>query len=65
MQKEILKKLMDEANQCPILIYSTDLLTFKCNIESTIRKVKKKLGALHTLQGEIDYEITIKHLDDE
>jgi len=56
---------MDEANQCPILIYSTDLLTFKCNIESTIRKVKKKLGALHTLQGEIDYEITIKHLDDE
>lgn len=56
---------MDKANQCPILIYSTDLLTFKCNIESTIRKVKKKLGALHTLQGEIDYEITIKHLDDE
>lgn len=65
MQKDVIQKLMDEANTSPVLKYDSNLLKFKYNIESTIRKVKKRLGALQALNGEVDYEITLKHLDEE
>ena len=51
--------------KAPELEYSDNLLIFKENIESTIKLVKRRLGLLQTLLGEVDYELTISHTDEE
>ena len=63
MQKNIIQKLIEEANKSPSLEYNENLLVFKENLKDTIKQVKKRLGILQTLEMEIDYELTISHAD--
>ena len=65
MQKNVIQELIKEANKSPTLEYSNNILIFKDNIKDTIRAVKRRLGILQTLEMEIDYEITVNHIDDE
>lgn len=65
MDKSVIQKLIKEVTKAPELEYSDNLLIFKENIESTIKLVKRRLGLLQTLLGEVDYELTISHIDDE
>lgn len=65
MQKNVIQELIKEANKSPTLEYSNNILIFKDNIKDTIRVVKRRLGILQTLEMEIDYELTVNHIDDE
>lgn len=65
MQKNVIQELVKEANKLPELEYSDNMLIFKENVQYTIRQVKKRLGILQTLESEIDFKLTISHLDDE
>ncbi len=65
MQKNVIQELIKEANKSPTLEYSNNILIFKDNIKDTIRAVKRRLGILQTLEMEIDYELTVNHIDDE
>ena len=65
MQKNIIQELIKEANKGAILEYSDNILIFKENLKDTIKAVKRRLGILQTLEMEIDYELTINHVDDE
>ena len=65
MQQDVINKLIQQANKLPVLEYSSNLITFKNNIDSTIREVKQRLGILQTLKAEIDYQLTLTHTDDE
>lgn len=65
MQKNVIQGLIKEANKSPILEYSDNILIFKDNLKDTIKAVKRRLGILQTLKMEIDYELTISHVEDE
>ena len=65
MQRSVIQELINEANKSPTLEYSNNILIFKDNIKDTIRAVKRRLGILQTLEMEIDYELTVNHVDDE
>ena len=65
MQKSIIQELIKEANKSPILEYSDNILIFKENLKDTIKAVKRRLGILQTLEMEIDYELTVSHIEDE
>ena len=65
MQKNVIQELIKEANKSPTLEYSDNILIFKDNLKDTIKAVKRRLGILQTLEMEIDYELTISHLEDE
>ena len=65
MQKNIIQELIKEANKGPILEYSDNILIFKENLKDTIKAVKRRLGILQTLEMEIDYELTVSHIEDE
>lgn len=65
MQKSVIQELIKEANKSPTLEYSDNILIFKDNVKDTIRAVKRRLGILQTLEMEIDYELTVNHVDDE
>ena len=65
MQRNIIQELIKEANKSPTLEYSDNILIFKENLKDTIKAVKRRLGILQTLEMEIDYELTINHVDDE
>lgn len=65
MQKNVIQELIKEANKSPTLEYSNNILIFKDNIKDTIKAVKRRLGILQTLEMEIDYELTVNHVDDE
>lgn len=65
MQKNVIQELIKEANKSPTPEYSNNILIFKDNIKDTIRAVKRRLGILQTLEMEIDYELTVNHIDDE
>ena len=65
MQKNVIQELIKEANKSPTLEYSNNILIFKDNVKDTIRAVKRRLGILQTLEMEIDYELTVNHVDDE
>ena len=65
MQKNVIQELIKEANKSPTLEYSNNILIFKDNLKDTIKAVKRRLGILQTLEMEIDYELTINHVDDE
>ena len=65
MQKNVIQELIKEANKSPTLEYSDNILIFKDNLKDTIKAVKRRLGLLQTLEMEIDYELTVNHVDDE
>lgn len=65
MQKNVIQELIKEANKSPTLEYSNNILVFKDNLKDTIKAVKRRLGILQTLEMEIDYELTVNHVDDE
>lgn len=65
MQKNVIQELIKEANKSPTLEYSNNILIFKDNLKDTIKAVKRRLGILQTLEMEIDYELTVNHIDDE
>ena len=65
MQKNVIKELIREANKSPSLEYSDNILIFKENIKDTIRAVKRRLGILQTLEMEIDYRLTVNHMEEE
>nr|DAQ48778.1 MAG TPA: hypothetical protein [Caudoviricetes sp.] len=65
MQKNVIQELIKEANKSPTLEYSDNILVFKDNVKDTIKAVKRRLGILQTLEMEIDYELTVNHVDDE
>ena len=65
MQKNVIQELIKEANKSPALEYNDNILIFKDNVKDTIKAVKRRLGILQTLEMEIDYELTINHVDDE
>ena len=65
MQKNVIQELIKEANKSPTLEYSNNILVFKDNVKDTIKAVKRRLGILQTLEMEIDYELTVNHVNDE
>lgn len=65
MQKNVIQELIKEANKSPTLEYSDNILIFKDNLKDTIKAVKRRLGILQALEMEIDYELTISHIEDE
>ena len=65
MQKNVIQELIKEANKSPTLEYSNNILIFRDNLKDTIKAVKRRLGILQTLEMEIDYELTVNHIDDE
>lgn len=65
MQKNVIQELIKEANKSPTLEYSDNILIFKDNLKDTIKAVKRRLGILQTLEMEIDYELTISHVENE
>ena len=65
MQRNVIQELIKEANKSPTLEYSNNILIFKDNLKDSIKAVKRRLGILQTLEMEIDYELTINHVDDE
>jgi hypothetical protein len=65
MQKNVIQELIKEANKSPTLEYSDNILVFKDNLKDTIKEVKRRLGILQTLEMEIDYKLTISHVEDE
>lgn len=65
MEKDVIQQLIQQANKLPVLKYSSNPIVFMDNIEDTIREVKQRLGVLQTLKAEIDYQLTLNHIDDE
>ena len=65
MQRNVIQELIKAANKSPTLEYSDNILIFKDNLKDTIKAVKRRLGILQTLEMEIDYELTVNHVDDE
>lgn len=65
MDKTNILKLLKKAEVIPKLEYSDNILELKRNVGSTINAVKDRLRALKELQAELEYEITLYHLDDE
>lgn len=65
MQRNVIQELIKEANKSPTLEYSNNILIFKDNLKDTIKAVKRRLGILQTLEMEIDYELTVNHVNDE
>lgn len=65
MNKSNILKLLKRAEAIPKLEYDDNILKFRENVYSTIRAVKRRLEALEELKGEVEYEITLSHLDDE
>lgn len=65
MNKSNIIKLMKKAEVLPKLEYSDNILELRDNVYNTIAAVKRRLSALEELKGEIEFEITLSHLDDE
>lgn len=62
MDKSNILKLLKGAEVIPKLEYDDDIFKFRDNVRRTI---KQRLGNLQSLEVEIEYEITLNHLDDE
>lgn len=65
MDKSNILKLLKEAEAIPKLEYDDNIFKFRDNVRKTIKAVKQRLGNLQSLEAEIEYEITLNHLDDE
>lgn len=65
MDKSLIEKLTREASVTPELQDNDNIYKLRNNVKDTIRAVKRRLGLLQTLEAEIDFEITLNHLDDE
>lgn len=65
MDKSNILKLLKRVEAIPKLEYSDNILELRDNVHSTIRAVRRRLEALEELKGEVEFEITLNHLDDE
>ena len=65
MDKSNILKLLKRAEAIPKLEYSDNILELRNNVCSTIRAVRRRLEALEELKWEVEFEITLNHLDDE
>ena len=65
MQNTVIQELIKEANKSPTLEYSDNILIFKDNLKENIKAVKRRLGILQSLEMEIDYKLTVSHVNDE
>lgn len=65
MNKKVLMELTKRAEVIPKLDYDDNLIKFRDNIRATKRAVKRRLEALKELEGEVEYEITLNHWDDD
>lgn len=65
MDKSNILKLLKRAEAIPKLEYSDNILELRDNVYSTIMAVRRRLEALEELKGEVEFEITLNHLDDE
>ena len=65
MDKSNILKLLKRAEAIPKLEYSDNILELKDNVYNPIRAVRRRLEALEELKGEVEFEITLNHLDDE
>ena len=65
MDKSNILKLLKRAEAIPKLEYSDNILELRDNVHSTIRAVRRRLEVLEELKGEVEFEITLNHLDDE
>lgn len=65
MNRELIKKLTDKAMEAPKLKYDEDIFKFRDNVQRAIKAVKRRLGDLQILNAEIEYELTLNHMDDE
>lgn len=65
MDKSNILKLLKRAEAIPKLEYSDNILELRDNVHSTIMAVRRRLEALEELKGEVEFEITLNHLDDE
>lgn len=65
MDKSNILKLLKGAEVIPKLEYDENIFKFRDNVRRTIKAVKQRLGNLQSLEAEIEYEITLNHLDDE
>ena len=65
MDKSNILKLLKRAEAIPKREYSDKILELRDNVHSTIRAVRRRLEALEELKGEVEFEITLNHLDDE
>ena len=65
MDKSNILKLLKRAEAIPKLEYSDNILELRDNVHNTIRAVRRRLEALEELKGEVEFEITLNHLDDE
>ena len=65
MDKSNILKLLKRAEAIPKLEYSDNILELRDNVHSTIMAVRRRLEVLEELKGEVEFEITLNHLDDE
>lgn len=65
MNKDNILKLMKRAEVIPRLEYDDNLFKFRENVNSTIKAVRKRLEALEELVMEIEFEMSLYHLDEE
>lgn len=65
MDKSNIIRLVKEAEVIPKLEYDNDLMCLKANTLKTIKAVRRRLGVLEELIGEIEFELTLNHMDDE
>ena len=65
MDKSNILKLLKRAEAIPKLEYSDNILELRDNVHSTIMAVRRRLEELEELKGEVEFEITLNHLDDE
>lgn len=62
--KDIIKKLIKEASDIPILEYTENTKKLRENVLDTILKVKRRLGALQSLDSMLDLELMLSHDED-
>lgn len=68
MEKSLIKDLINKVNkvtQISELKYSSNSVTLRDDIDKAIKDVKVLLGTLQSLKAEIDYELTLAHINDE
>lgn len=62
--KDIVKRLIQEASDIPVLEYTENIKKLKENVIDTILKVKRRLGALQSLESMLDLELMLSHDED-
>lgn len=60
-----IKQLIKKCEFTPKLEYSENTLELRDNVQNTLNLVKRRLGILEELLSEINFKITLSHLEDE